>query len=96
MKKAIVIIAVFLITATASQAFNPTGLLNVTDLNGRTLSMPVILEQPVQEELPFDAEAIFHEVIQEKISRVIDISKMSKPEPDADDVPQALRHIIRK
>lgn len=96
MKKLIVLIAIFLITATASQAFNPKGMLKITDLKGRTLSMPVMLEQAVEEELPFDHQAIFHEVLHEKVSRVIDISEIIKPEPEVDDVPQALRHIIRK
>jgi hypothetical protein len=96
MKKAIAIFALILITASASHAFNPKGMLNFTDLKGRTLSMPVMLEQAVEEELPFDAEAVFHEAIQEQISRVIDISRMTKPEPEVDDVPQALRHLIKK
>lgn len=96
MKKLIVLIAMLLITATSSQAFNPKGMLKITDLKGRTLCMPIILEQAVEEELPFDHQAIFHEVLHEKVSRVIDISGMIKPEPEADDVPQALRHIIRR
>lgn len=96
MKKAIVILALILITASASHAFNPNGMLSITDLNGRTLVMPVKPEQPVEEVLPFDQDAVFHQVLQEKFSRVIDISRMTKPEPDADDIPQSLRHIIKK
>jgi hypothetical protein len=96
MKKLIVLIALFLISASVTHAFNPKGMLQFTDLKGRTLSMPVVLEQPIEEELPFDQEVVFHEVIHEKVNRIIDISGMVKPEPEADDVPQALRHIIRK
>lgn len=92
--KTILIIAVFLMIASVSQAFSPTETLYFLDAKGQILTLPCKMEKAIEEDIPFDQEAVLREARTEQSGRVFDISRMSKPEPDADDIPESLKHLI--
>ena len=86
--------ALILFGTTTTQACAPDRLLYFKDALGRTPTMPVWVEKGTEESLPFDQKAVFEEARREMSGRVFDISSMSRPEPDADDIPEELEHII--
>jgi hypothetical protein len=88
--------AILILFASASFASSPKRVLTLNDAMGRTLTMPMKVEEPAKDSLPFDLEQVFHQTRLESVSNQIDLSKISKPEPDADDIPAALRHLIAK
>ena len=93
------IIATLLLTISVTvsgYASGPKRVLTFQDALGRKLSMPVKVEE-AQDTLPFDACREFHAARSVDVNRSIDISGMSKPEKDADDISidlEAVYHAI--
>lgn len=94
MKKLIFATALIIFAATFSQASAPKRLLTFKDGFGRVLTMPAYEEEAEKEVFPFDQPALFKKVQSEISNQAFDISKMSKPEAEVDDVPAELRSII--
>jgi hypothetical protein len=90
------ITALILFSAATTMACAPERLLYFKDALGRTLTMPVCMEKEVAEPLPFDQQAVLEEARKALSARVFDLSSMSRPEPDADDVPEELKHLITR
>ncbi len=67
--------------------------LSFRDALGRTLSMPVMEEKA--EASPFDTQAEFSRIRSNNISRVFDISTMSKPEV-AEELPFDLDAVLKE
>ena len=96
MKKVIITTALIILAATFSPAAAPKRLLTFKDALGRVLTMPAIEETAVEEAFPFDQKAIFDSILTRRNNQVFDISKMSKPEEDVDDIPAELKDLIAK
>ena len=94
--KTIAIIATALIMFSTSFSFAETSkrTLTVIDSFGRILSMPVKVEEAV-EELPFNQTEMVRQSRIDHVSRVFDISCMSKPET-AEEIPAELKGIFGK
>jgi hypothetical protein len=94
--KTIAIIAAALIMFSTSFSFAETNkrTLTIVDSFGRMLSMPVKVEEAA-EELPFDQTAIVRQSRIDHVSRIFDISCMSKPET-AEEIPAELKGILGK
>lgn len=94
MKKLIFATALIIFATTFANATAPKRLLTFKDTFGRILTMPAIEEVAQEEAFPFDQPAVFQRAMSETINQVFDISKMSKPETDVDDVPVELKNVI--
>ena len=92
---AILTTAVLIMISGLVQASAPSRTLSFRDAMGRTLTMPVKVEQPFEEDFPFDDEAVRKEFRLERAYAQIDLRPITKPEPEADDIPESLRHLIR-
>ncbi len=77
-------------------ASSPKNVLTMKDALGRTLIMPVMSEEAVEDSLPFDLHDVFEATRWEEVNTMIDISGMSKPEKEVDDVPENLKHLFKK
>ena len=88
--------AILMLFASASFASSPKRVLTLNDALGRKLTMPMKVEEPAKDSLPFDLEQVFHQTMLENASKQLDLSEISKPEPDANDIPAELRHLIEQ
>ncbi|MFO7999393.1 MAG: hypothetical protein R6U86_10490 [Bacteroidales bacterium] len=95
MKTKIIITAAFIVLGTFAQAAAPKRTLTVYDTFGRALTMPVKTEEAA-ETLPFDQEQMISSEQKRQSAQVFDISKMSRPESEVNDIPGELRHIIHQ
>ncbi|MEE4177097.1 MAG: hypothetical protein V2I46_06255 [Bacteroides sp.] len=96
MKKVIFTTALIILATTFSQAAAPKKLLTFKDALGRVLTMPAFEEAAEEEAFPFDQKAIFDSIQQERNNQVFDISRMSKPEEEVDDIPAELKGVIAR
>lgn len=87
MKAQNIIIAVILTitTATVSFANAPCRMLTFKDAMGREMFMPV-KEDVAPEALPVEVAAEFRKARNEAVSQIFDLSSMTKPEQDVQDV----------
>lgn len=94
MKTKIIITAAFILIGTFAQAAAPKRTLTVYDTLGRALTMPVVVEE-APEALPFEVLQVMDNDNLKRSTQVFDVSRMSKPETEANDVPCELRHLIK-
>jgi hypothetical protein len=94
MKKLIFATALIIFASSFAHATAPKRVLTFKDTFGRILTMPAIEETAQEEAFPFDQPAVFQKAQQENINQVFDVSKMSKPEAEVDDIPVELKNII--
>lgn len=95
MKKVIFTTALIIFATIFAQATAPKRVLTFKDTFGRILTMPAIEETAQEEAFPFDQPAVFKKAQLETINHIFDISAMSKPEAEVDDIPAELRNVIR-
>jgi hypothetical protein len=93
MKTKIIITAALIILGTIAQAA-PKRTLTVYDTLGRALTMPVVVEEAA-EALPAEMEEIVNSPCRTRTTLIFDVSAMSKPEAEINDVPGELRHLIK-
>jgi Skp family chaperone for outer membrane proteins len=96
MKKVIFTTALIILATTFSQASSPRKMLTFKNAFGQILTMPVIEEVPQEEAFPFDQKAVFDSIQTVRNNQVFDISKMSKPEEEVDDIPAELKGVIAR
>lgn len=96
MKKLIFATALIIFASSFAHATAPKRVLTFKDTFGHILIMPAFEENAQEEAFPFDQPAVFHKVQQENINQVFDVSKLSKPEAEVDDIPVELKEIIVK
>ncbi|MBW6499545.1 MAG: hypothetical protein K0B09_14240 [Bacteroidales bacterium] len=94
MKKLIFATALIIFASSFAHATAPKRVLTFKDTFGRILTMPAIDEAAQEEAFPFDQPAVFKQAKLETINHIFDISAMSKPEAEVDDIPGELRNII--
>ncbi|MFO7977165.1 MAG: hypothetical protein R6U64_00780 [Bacteroidales bacterium] len=94
--KVIISAAILMLFTMMSFASSPKNVLTMKDALGRTLTMPVMTEEAVEDSLPFDLQDVFVQTRLEEVNTVIDISGMIKPEAEVDDVPSELKHLFKK
>jgi hypothetical protein len=94
MKTKLIITAALILTATLGQATTPKRTLTFYDALGRALTMPVKVEEAT-DTLPFDQAVEFSRARRSLFERKFDLSEMSKPETEVNDIPCELRPIIR-
>jgi hypothetical protein len=94
MKTRIIITAAFIILGTIAQAAAPKRTLTVYTTLGKALSMPVVVEEAV-ETLPFAVEEVTNNRRHNQTTVAFDVSALSKPEAEVNDVPCELRHLIK-
>lgn len=94
--KVIISAAILMLFTMMSFASSPKNVLTMKDALGRTLTMPVMNEEVVEDSLPFDLHDVFVKTRLEEVNTVIDISGMIKPEAEVDDVPSELKHLFKK
>ncbi len=94
MKKVIFATALIIFATTFANATAPKRVLTFKDTFGRILTMPAIEEVAQEEAFPFDQPAVFQRAKAETINQVFDISNMSKPETEVDDIPVELKNVI--
>lgn len=96
MKTKVITTAIFLMFfSIMSFASSPASVLTLHDSLGRTLTMPVVDEEPCEVDLSFDLHDVFKETRLEEVHAQIDLSEMSKPEQEVDDIPENLKDVIR-
>jgi hypothetical protein len=96
MKKLIFTTALIIFATIFAQATAPKRVLTFKDTFGRILTMPAIEETAREEAFPFDQPAVFKKAQSETFNQVFDITHMSKPETEVDDIPAELKNIIVK
>ena len=96
MKKVILTTALIIFATAFASANSPSRVLTFKDSFGKILTMPLMEEKEKEEAFPFDQQKVFHKAALENASRIIDISGMSKPEAEVDDIPAELRNIIAR
>lgn len=96
MKKVIFTTALIILATSFSQAAAPKRLLTFKDAFGHILTMPAIEEEAEEEAFPFDQKAIFDSIRNQRVSQVFDLSKISKPEEEVDDIPAGLKGLITR
>ncbi len=94
--KVIISAAILMLFTMISFASSPKNVLTMKDALGRTLTMPVMTEEVVEDSLPFDLHDVFVQTRLEEVNTVIDISGMIKPEAEVDDVPNELKHLFKR
>jgi hypothetical protein len=94
MKKLIFATALIVFATIFAQATAPKRVLTFKDTFGRILTMPAIEETAQEEAFPFDQPAVFKKAQSETIDQIFDITRMSKPETEVDDIPVELKNII--
>lgn len=94
MKKLIFTTALIILATIFAQATAPKRVLTFKDTFGRILTMPAIEETAQEEAFPFDQPAVFKKAQSETINQVFNISNMSKPETEVDDIPAKLKNVI--
>ncbi len=94
MKTRIIITAAFIILGTIAQASAPKRTLTVYTTLGRALTMPVVVEEAT-ETLPFAVEEVTNSRRHNQTTTIFDVSALSKPEAEVNDVPCELRHLIK-
>lgn len=94
MKTRIIITAAFIILGTIAQASAPKRTLTVYTALGRALTMPVAVEEAT-ETLPFEMEEVIKSHRHNQTTLIFDVSALSKPEAEINDVPCELRHMIK-
>jgi hypothetical protein len=99
MKTRMLIIATMLLFSIASQAGSPQRSLTIFGINGRNVEIPVKVEE-AHDSVPAAIAEIFREMEANRrdslINHQFDLSNMSRPEPDADDVTIDTRGIFRE
>ncbi|MFO7978032.1 MAG: hypothetical protein R6U64_05180 [Bacteroidales bacterium] len=85
----------FVFTATFAQANSSKKMLHLVDSFGRHLFMPVQADE-APEALPFDAADIFHRTRMADVNKIFDLSTMTKPEADADDIDIDLKAVYEE
>ena len=97
MKTKTLIIATMLLFSIASQAGNPQRSLTIFGINGRNVEIPVKVED-AQDSVPIEIAGVYREMEAKRkdslINHQFDLSKMSRPEPDADDITIDTRRIF--
>ncbi len=85
----------FVFTATFAQANSSKKMLHLVDSFGRHLFMPVQADEAA-EALPFDVASVFHRIRMAEVSKVFDLSTMTKPEAEADDIDIDLKAVFKE
>jgi hypothetical protein len=91
MKTKPVILATILVFAAilATQAATPQKTMTIFGINGRSVEMPIKVEEAVDDmpvELAMALEAEREQRIDSLLNQRFDLSQITKPEPDADDI----------
>ncbi len=84
--------AIIILACNMANATEPMRTLNFKDIKGRVLTMPVKPEAEVADTLPM------HSLLNEKGQsyRNFDLSKITKPEAEVNDVPSGLEFALNK
>jgi hypothetical protein len=86
MKTQVIFSAAFAMFFSLSALANTTNeQISLTDSFGRILYMPVMVEEEINETLPFDIKEIFHEEMVDLINNQVDITSMIIPEQEIED-----------
>jgi len=95
MKTITTIAATLLMLITLQAQASPSKkMLIFKDTMGRILTQPTYVEEAT-EEFPFDYAEVLHKAKAEQAEKTFNIANMSKPETFVDDIPAALKCIIR-
>ncbi|MEE4177677.1 MAG: hypothetical protein V2I46_09225 [Bacteroides sp.] len=96
MKTKLIISATLIFAASfMANASAPKRMLTVYDQLGRKLSMPVKVEEAA-DTFPFDQQAEFKSFRATEVSRIFDLSEITKPEVEDTDIPVDLESIFKE
>lgn len=95
MKTQNIIAAIILTIATVSVslASSPGRVLTFKDALGRNFTMPV-KEEVAEDVIPYEIACEFQKARMEDVNRVFDLSSMTKPEQDANDIDIDLKEVF--